>query len=38
MFKWWVCIHNGTSNGKILENTRFKNVWIPIDPSDGLVN
>ena len=28
------CAYNGTANGKILENTRFKNVWIPPIPSD----
>ena len=29
------CAYNGTANGKILENTRFKNVWIPPAPSDA---
>jgi carbamoyltransferase len=29
------CAYNGTANGKILEKTGFKNVWIPPAPSDA---
>ena len=29
------CAYNGTANGKILEKTSFKNVWIPPAPSDA---
>jgi carbamoyltransferase len=29
------CAYNGTANGKILETTPFKSVWIPPAPSDG---
>jgi carbamoyltransferase len=29
------CAYNGTANGKILEKTNFKNVWIPPAPSDA---
>jgi len=29
------CAYNGTANGKILEKTRFDNLWIPPAPSDA---
>ena len=29
------CAYNGTANGKIKENTPYKNVWIPLAPSDA---
>ena len=29
------CAYNGTANGKILEKSNFKNVWIPPAPSDA---
>lgn len=29
------CAYNGTANGKILQKTKFKNVWIPPAPSDA---
>jgi carbamoyltransferase len=29
------CAYNGTANGKIKENTSYKNVWIPASPSDA---
>lgn len=29
------CAYNGTANGKIKENTDFKNVWVPPAPSDA---
>jgi carbamoyltransferase len=29
------CAYNGTANGKILENSIFKNLWIPPAPSDA---
>jgi carbamoyltransferase len=29
------CAYNGTANGKILEKTKFKNVYIPPAPSDS---
>ena len=29
------CAYNGTANGKIKENTNFKNVWVPPAPSDA---
>ena len=29
------CAYNGTANGKIKENTSYKNVWIPVAPSDA---
>ena len=29
------CAYNGTANGKIKENTPFKNIWIPPAPSDA---
>jgi len=29
------CAYNGTANGKIKENTTYKNVWIPVAPSDA---
>ena len=29
------CAYNGTANGKIKENTAYKNVWIPVAPSDA---
>jgi carbamoyltransferase len=29
------CAYNGTANGKIKENTEFKNIWIPMAPSDA---
>ena len=32
------CAYNGTTNGKIREKTKFKNVWIPPTPSDGFCN
>jgi carbamoyltransferase len=27
--------YNGTANGKIVKNTPFKNIWIPVAPSDA---
>lgn len=29
------CAYNGIANGKILKNTKFKNLWIPVSPSDS---
>jgi carbamoyltransferase len=29
------CAYNGSANGKIKENTPYKNVWIPVAPSDA---
>ena len=29
------CAYNGTANGKILKDTKFKNLWIPPAPSDA---
>lgn len=29
------CAYNGTANGKISKKTGFKNVWIPVAPSDA---
>jgi carbamoyltransferase len=29
------CAYNGTANGKILDNTDFKRLWIPPAPSDA---
>lgn len=29
------CAYNGTANGKISKNTKFKNLWIPPAPSDA---
>ena len=29
------CAYNGTANGKIKDNTPFKNIWIPPAPSDA---
>ena len=29
------CAYNGTANGKILDNTNFKRLWIPPAPSDA---
>lgn len=29
------CAYNGTANGKILQKTNYKNVWIPSAPSDA---
>ena len=29
------CAYNGTANGKVLEKSNFKNVWIPPAPSDA---
>jgi len=29
------CAYNGTANGKIKEKTSYKNVWIPVAPSDA---
>jgi len=29
------CAYNGTANGKIKTNTSYKNVWIPLAPSDA---
>jgi carbamoyltransferase len=29
------CAYNGTANGKIKENTSYKNIWIPAAPSDA---
>ena len=29
------CAYNGTANGKILNESNFKNVWIPPAPSDA---
>ena len=29
------CAYNGTANGKILEQSNFKNLWIPPAPSDA---
>tara|TARA_B100000900_G_scaffold158412_1_gene134631 strand:+ start:3524 stop:5236 length:1713 start_codon:yes stop_codon:yes gene_type:complete len=29
------CAYNGTANGKILDKTPYKNIWIPPAPSDA---
>ena len=29
------CAYNGTANGKILQRTKYKNLWIPPAPSDA---
>jgi carbamoyltransferase len=29
------CAYNGTANGKIISNTHFNNLWIPLAPSDA---
>jgi carbamoyltransferase len=29
------CAYNGLANGKITKNTKFKDVWIPVAPSDA---
>ena len=29
------CAYNGTANGKIIEKSNFKNLWIPPAPSDA---
>jgi carbamoyltransferase len=29
------CAYNGTANGKIINKTQFKNLWIPPAPSDA---
>lgn len=29
------CAYNGSANGKITKNTSFKNLWIPVAPSDA---
>ncbi len=29
------CAYNGVANGKIINNTDFKNLWIPVAPSDA---
>jgi carbamoyltransferase len=29
------CAYNGTANGKIKANTSYKNIWIPLAPSDA---
>ena len=29
------CAYNGTANGKIVNNSDFKNLWIPVAPSDA---
>lgn len=29
------CAYNGTANGKIVPNTHFNNLWIPLAPSDA---
>ena len=29
------CAYNGTANGKITKNSTFKNLWIPVAPSDA---
>jgi len=29
------CAYNGTANGKILNNTSFRRLWIPMAPSDA---
>jgi carbamoyltransferase len=29
------CAYNGTANGKIIENTQFKHIWVPPAPSDA---
>ena len=29
------CAYNGTANGKVLEKSNFKNLWIPPAPSDA---
>jgi carbamoyltransferase len=29
------CAYNGTANGKIVDNTAFKHLWIPPAPSDA---
>lgn len=29
------CAYNGTANGKIIRNSHFNNLWIPMAPSDA---
>jgi carbamoyltransferase len=29
------CAYNGTANGKIVSNSHFNNLWIPLAPSDA---
>jgi carbamoyltransferase len=29
------CAYNGSANGKITKNSPFKNIWIPVAPSDA---
>lgn len=29
------CAYNGTANGKIKESTSYKNIWVPLAPSDA---
>jgi carbamoyltransferase len=29
------CAYNGTANGKIINNSHFNNMWIPLAPSDA---
>jgi len=29
------CAYNGTANGKIINNSQFSNLWIPVAPSDA---
>jgi carbamoyltransferase len=29
------CAYNGSANGKILDNTSFRKLWIPVAPSDA---
>jgi len=29
------CAYNGSANGKIISNTSFKKLWIPVAPSDA---
>jgi len=29
------CAYNGTANGKIVKNSHFNNLWVPLAPSDA---
>jgi carbamoyltransferase len=29
------CSYNGLANGKIISNSNYKKVWVPLSPSDG---
>ena len=29
------CAYNGTANGKIIDNTQFNRLWVPVAPSDA---